>query len=394
MTPVFAEYLEKRDIAGYLKALWTNARKGDKGSMHALLYLAVRCSDGETIVEYLGKLCDKNDEFASMLVEMVAEETNKWEEEDQNDDDKVISLVKTDYTIVLASFPKHPDYEQMYGRNHNDLLRAYLNGVGKNEEDAVPDATNVVADPTVEVPEEKLRFWKLYYTRRDASSSLMGIYEAAIPYAQMGHPFAMFIVGYMLTGGIRTSYSSPSVVYLEPNKEAALPWLEKAAEAGVQEAIDYIIRIYEDLAEHGTEEAKAKAEEWIERGAGLNDESSVRRLFERYEQAEQWDKAFPLLVRLGEEFHSRHSRLKLAEWYLEGKGCEKDPKKAFEQVEYVYNHSSVTPYNDVHDLAAEMLQHYLDEGIGCEVDAERAGRIRRKLKSDWDDVEESLTRDD
>lgn len=398
MTPVFADYLEKSDLAGYMKAVWKNARKSDIGSMHALLYLAVRCSDQETVISMLGKLSEKEDEFGIAYVDMLMEEMNQWSEEDQDDDDKVMAWVKTCYIDITAAFPDHPDYEEIYGRNHNDLLRAYLNGIGKNEEDNVPDATGVEADPTVEVPEDTLRYWKLYYTRHDASSSMMGIYEGAIPYAKQGHPFAMFIVGYILSSGVRTRYSYPSVVYLESHKEEALPWLEKAADAGIKEALPIIIQNYEWLADRGTEEEKAaarrKADEWINKGAGLNDETSVTRQFDKLVEEEKWEEAFPLLVRLAEEFKSRHRRLELAEWYLEGKGCEKDPKKAFEQVEYVYNHSSVSPYNDVHELAAEKLEEMLSDGIGCERDFDRAAEIRRQLRSDMDDLEETLSRDD
>ena len=160
----------------------------------------------------------------------------------------------------------------------------------------------------------------------------------------------------------------------------------KAAEAGVEEAYKYLLQIYTDLKD------QAKLDEWIEKGVALNIEASVRMLFEKYEKAEEWDKAFPLLVKLTTEFHDRTLRLELAKWYREGKGCPKDDKKAFEQVEYVYKHSSVTPYDDDHDNAAEELARYYDYGIGCEKDEEKAADIRHQLKSDWDDLEEVLTR--
>ena len=397
MTPVFADYLQKSDLAGYLKALWKNADKGDVGSLHALLYLALNCSEGQDCLKFIEQLCDQNDEFGIYYSELIFQEANSWSKEDQEDNDKIMSMMKSEYMMATAHFPKHPNYVGIYGRNHNDLLRAYLNGVGKNdEEDLVPDATGVVADPSVEVPEDELDFWKRYYTRTDASSSMMNIYTSAIPYAEQGHPFAMFIVGYVLKSGIRTSYSSPQIVYLEPHPDEALPWLEKAAEAGIQEAYDYIVRIYQNRADKGTDEQKAenrrKADEWIDKGAGLNDEASVTRLFDRYKKAEEWEKAFPLLVRLAEEFHSREHHLELADWYLKGKGCEKDEKKSFEAVEYVYNNSSASPYSSVYDDAAELLHDYLLEGIGCEIDVDRAIAIRRRLKEDWDYLEDILSR--
>ena len=396
MTPDFNDYLQKSDIAGYLKALWKNANNGDIGSLHALLYLAIRCSEGTDAMQFMQQLCDQGDKFGTFLTDLIIEESKKLPKEDQEDDDKLLAMFKVWYAMALSAFPKHPDYEQIWGKNHNDLLRAYLNGIGKNEEDNVPDATGVVADPSIAVPEEDLDFWKRYYTRTDASSTMMTIYEGAIPYAKQGHPFAMFIVGFVLRRGVSTSYSSPSVVYLEPHPDEALPWLEKAAEAGIREAYDLVIGLYEGRAQRGSEEEKAearrKADEWIDRGAGLNDKASVIRLFDSYVESQEWDKAFALLVRLANEFDSREHRFELAKWYREGKGCEKDDKKAFEQIEYVYNHSSASPYSSDYDDSAEMLYDYLMEGIGCEKDVDRAIAIRRKLKEDWDYLEEVLSR--
>lgn len=386
MTPNFKDYLQKSDIAGYMKALWKNARENDLGSLHALLYLAVQCKDPDTIMMCIKALCDLDDEFATFLTDFVFAQAEKLPKEEQEDDDKLIDLFKVSYPFAEKQFPDHPNYVEIYGRNHNDLLRAYLNDIGKEEEEELPDATGVVANPNVEVPADLLDDWKRYYTRTDASSTQMAIYQAAIPYAKQGHPFSMFLVGSRLYKGIRTSYSTPSVVYLEPNTEAALPWLVKAAEAGVEEAYKYLLQIYTDLKD------QAKLDEWIEKGVALNIEASIRMLFEKYEKAEEWDKAFPLLIKLTTEFHDRTLRLELAKWYREGKGCPKDDKKAFEQVEYVYKHSSVTPYDDDHDNAAEELARYYDYGIGCEKDEDKAADIRHQLKSDWDDLEEVLTR--
>ena len=386
MTPVFADYLQKSDIAGYMKAVWKNARENDLGSLHALFYLAIQCADGETIMFCLKALNELGDEFTDCLYELVYAQMEKMPQEDQEDDDKLIGLFKMAYPFAEKQFPNHPNYVEIYGKNHNDLLRAYMNGIGKDEDESVPDATGVVANPNVEVPEEELDYWKRYHTRSDASSSLKSIYDSARPYAQQGHPFAMFIVGKMLYKGIRTSYSSPSVVYLEPNTEAALPWHEKAAEAGVEEAYKYILQIYTEL------DNQSKLDEWIEKGVALNIEASVSSLFTQYEQAGEWDKAFPLLLKLTTMFHDRKLRLKLAKWYREGKGCERDDRKAFEQVEYVYKHSSVTPYDDDHDNAAHELARYYEEGIGCEKDEDKAADIRYQLKSDWDDLDEVLSR--
>lgn len=73
-------------------------------------------------------------------------------------------------------------------------------------------------------------------------------------------------------------------------------------------------------------------------------------------------------------------------------GCEKDERKAFELVEYVYTHSSVSPYDSSQEDSAEKLAHYLRNGIGCAVDYERASDIISGLDDDNDRMMELLSR--
>lgn len=103
-------------------------------------------------------------------------------------------------------------------------------------------------------------------------------------------------------------------------------------------------------------------------------------------------KAFEILVQLADAWHTHEYLLELADWYEHGRGCEKDEKKAFELVEYVYNHSCVSPYDRSQEDAASALRYYLINGIGCEKDPERAQRISYDFNDSNDRMWEMLTR--
>ena len=79
-------------------------------------------------------------------------------------------------------------------------------------------------------------------------------------------------------------------------------------------------------------------------------------------------------------------------WCEEGRGCEKNEKKAFELAEYVWSHSSASPYDSSQEDSVDLLCRYLRNGIGCEPDDERAGRIYRDFRDDEDRMYELLTR--
>ena len=67
MTPDFKDYLAKSDIHGYLSTLHAEADKGDVGSLHVLLYLAIMDSEVEDAVSYVDKLLEAGDEYAADL---------------------------------------------------------------------------------------------------------------------------------------------------------------------------------------------------------------------------------------------------------------------------------------------------------------------------------------
>ena len=238
------------------------------------------------------------------------------------------------------------------------------------------------------VPEEKKNYWRGLYRRDDCSSNQETIYQEALEYAKQGDPFAMYVVGYLLSHGIRTKYSNPTVTILEPNKQKALPFLRRAADAGVTEACWEAASI---LFDQGDEESKALGWQYVEKGAEKDDKDCLRGMIRRYE-GEDDTKAFEYLVRLAAQNNTHEQKLKLAGWYENGRGCEKDEKKAFELVEYVYNNSSASPYDSSQEDSVGMLCRYLREGIGCKPDPERAGKIYRWYQDDEDRMWELLSR--
>ena len=256
----------------------------------------------------------------------------------------------------------------------------------------IPDPTGVVVNPSVIVPEEDMRSWRSY-CHSGAIYACMDILRTAIPYAQQGHPRAMFLIGYLLRFGVKSIKQGEN--YLNPDRKAALPWLIKAYEGGEKEAYNHVLEIYEALSGPEGEGLvyEEKLNAWLELGLEKDEVLAYSRLFYRYKEAQDWTKAFPLLVKLAEFFGENQSRLELAQWYEEGKGCEKKPKKAFELAEYVYNHSSAISYDSVDpEEAADLLVRYLYDGIGCEADPERADKIRRHLREEDEYLDEVMTR--
>ncbi|MBO4518477.1 MAG: sel1 repeat family protein, partial [Paludibacteraceae bacterium] len=128
-----------------------------------------------------------------------------------------------------------------------------------------------------------------------------------------------------------------------------------------------------------------------EKGAEKNNKDCLLCLFRHYEDKDDV-KAFSYLVRLADLYHTHEYTLQLARWYEEGRGCEKNEKKAFELAEYVYKHSSSSPYDNSHEDSVDLLCRYLKNGIGCKPDYERAIRIQREFKDDEDRMWELLTK--
>ena len=390
MTPDFIEYLQKDDIHGYLTALHREADRGDVGSLHILLYLAIIDSEVEDAVDYSNLLIDAEDEYTVEvlwpLLYQAIQETNK--ELGVCDDDRKYQRVlgenfRTAYAFAEAAYRKaHPDFQplsKLFGKHEIIMQRAYCDHVGKQ-----PMPIYREVEPHDCVPQQTKDYWRSLYRRSDCSANQQSIYNDAISYAQEGDPYAMFIVGYLLRHGIRTQHDFPRVTILQANIDAAFPWLKAAADAGIAEACwetAAILFIYEkdDPAN------ETRGWQYIEKGAAQDDLDCLETLFKHYEGKDD-QKARIYLERIAAQRSTHEYKLKLAHWLETGRGGDKDEKRAFELVEYVWKHSSCSPYDSSCEDSTDMLCRYLNDGIGCERDYERACRIRR----DYNDEEERM----
>ena len=389
-TPDFTEYLRNEDLTGYLRDLHREADKDDIGSLHALLFLAVRLSDGGKAVDYAHRLYELKDPFGVFYWDFIMAQYESLSEEDKNNDEKLTKMLKMSYPWAQQAFPDHPDFEKMYLPSNNQIFRGYLNHVGEEIESEVTEE-----DQEVEIhdcaSEETKANWRSLYRRSDCSTNQQSIYSEAMTYAKQGDPYAMYIVGYLLSHGIETKYSTPKMVYLEVDKDKALPWLERATEADIPQAYWEAASIWLDRSRRNdhSPEMFDKAQRYILRGAELDDVECLRYLVE-YSKDDVVK--FNSLLRLVEVDSSHKSRLQLANCYEKGIGCEVNPDKAFEQVEYVWKHSSCSPYDDSYETACSKLASYLNTGFGCEKDPARAGSILSSYSDEEDRMMELLSK--
>ncbi len=394
MTPVFKDYLTQNDINGYLTALYQEADKGDAGSLRILLYFSVMVSEVEDAMDYVDKLMTIDDDYVFAVWPYLSAAINELNEElgTCDDDEKYKYTLGAKFKTALNTGDmeyekEHLGFEspfRLFGDKIIILQRAYLHHVGQQIYPMIDDS--VETKPCA--PKEKIDYWYSLYRRSDCSANQETIYNDAKPYAEQGDPDAMLVVGYLLAHGIETKYDSPRVIILRANPDFALPFLRRAADAGLPGAC------WETAAAlFRKKETESEALGWlyVEKGAEMDDKDCLRCLFGRYEGKDD-AKAFGYLVRLADQNNTHEYKLTLAYWYETGRGCEKDEKKAFELAEYVWKNSSASPYDSSQEDSVGMLCRYLREGIGCTPDLKRAEKIARWYQDDEDRMLEMLTR--
>lgn len=399
-TPVFEEYLKANDLNGYMTKLWEGVENNDSESVHALLYLAVKTNSVNDFVPLATKLFEGDLPFLEMLEQQLQKELDKLSEQEQEDEHKVARAVDMAYTMTdMALRTKEQSYFYRFGEAQNDLLRGYLHNVGRpenfgkedeEEQDEVPLST------TDERYQELKEYWKQYHSNDDTSACQEESYRTAMPYAEQGDPYAMYIVGHLLHFGIKTKYSSPGIVILKPDEDKALEWLKKAADADIPEA-DYELYEYYKTMYYRSDKTKYE-DEWkhyMNRGAELGNINCRIAQYTMAEQEQNYEEAFRRLKALVEDEKTvtHELRLKLAEYYELGKGTEIDPKQAFELTLYVYDHSTGrTPYDSSNEDAGDKLIQYYNEGFGTEVNYAAASKIRRQRREDDEYLDDILSR--
>jgi len=394
MTPLFTDYLAQNDINGYLTALHREADSGDAPSLRILLYLSVMVSEVEDAMDYVDKLMTIDDDYVFAVWPYLSAAINELNEElgTCEDDEKYKYALGAKFKTALNTGDmeyekEHPGFEspfRLFGDKIITLQRAYLHHVGQQTYPVIDDS--VATKPCA--PKEKIDYWYSLYRRSDCSANQESIYQDAKPYAEQGDPDAMLVVGYLLAYGIETKYSNPNVVILRANNDFALPFLRRAADAGLPEACWETAAA---LFRKKETESEALGWQYVEKGAEMDNKDCLRCLFGRYEGKDD-TKAFGYLVRLAAQNNTHEYKLTLAEWYEKGRGCEKDEKKAFELVEYVWKNSSASPYDSSQEDSVSMLCRYLREGIGCTPDPKRAEDIYRWHQDAEDRMWEMLTR--
>ena len=388
VTPVFEQYLAKNDINGYMTALWQGAAARDIECLQVLLYLAIKSHEPEDALDLMDMLLDAKDESIVPLwerINQVIQDAKKWPKEIYEDEKKYKSRLSAAFELALC-VPGTPD--SLFDDAEPALLRAYINNVGRQP---VPEAPKEEVEIRNLVPEETKDYWRGLYRRDDCSSNQEAIYHEALAYAEQGDPYAMYIVGYLLNHGIKTKYSNPNVTILECNHTKALPWLKRAADAGIVEACWETACALWDACYVSTnvEECTPEMRAYIEKGAEGDDKQCLEWLVKTTKDDE---KSFAYLARLAKQNGTHQYKLELAKRYETGRGCEKDEKKAFELAEYVWKNSSASPYDSSAEDSVDMLCRYLREGIGCEKNPDRAGDIRSSFNDEEDRMWELLTK--
>ena len=386
--PVYEDYAAKGDLTGYMTALWRGAAARDVECLQVLLYLAIRAHEPEDALDLMAMLLETEDEGMLSLAEklyQIVQDAKNWPKDIYEDEKKYKSQLSIEFENALCQ-PGTPD--SLFDDAEPTLLRAYINNVGRQPEVEAPKEEIEIRDIA---SQEKKDYWRSLYYRDDCSSNQEAIFHEALGYAEKGDPYAMFIVGYLLNHGIKTKYSHPNVTILEADHEKALPWLKRAANAGIVKACwETACALWGACYVSTTvSECTPEMRSYIEKGAEMNDKQCLEWL---YKTTKDDEKSFGYLARLAAQNGTHEYKLELAKRYEEGRGCSKDEKKAFELAEYVWKNSSASPYSSSAEDSVDLLCRYLREGIGCEKNPERAGDIRSSYDDEEDRMWELLTK--
>jgi|GEM_PF-2095504 len=348
----------------HARVIWRGVKDGDSECMRRYLYVAYNCQAEDEIDIVAGWLADREDERA-LLYKQIRKNVA---------DSTPLSA------YCMAFFDKEGSpYASLYGEMIYTLCRLHVNRVGFFEDDVETEG-GCRTDPP---DEETVKYWYSLYNRSDCSSNQIGIYRDALPYAKGGNADAQFIVGYLLLNGIKTKYSSPNTVYLEPNKEEAKQYLLRAAEQGIAKAY----RQLPHTCEYGSDEWLG----YIKKGVELDIADNMEILQDWLSKHGEEQEAARLCLKRAEKGNHK-AMLEMARRYETGDGVEQNPEEAFRLADYVYQHSSISPYDSSYEDAAELLQRYYTKGIGVDPNPDKAWQIFSILKDEEERLDDLLSR--
>ncbi len=315
----------------HARVIWRGFKANDYECTRRLRYVAFRANetkDVQTLTEILLNNGDSND-----------------------------PLINDPLLDAVTTYDPLYKYNGMHSCMTNAMVRLYVDDIAFNDEkDEI--------EPISEAPkEDTVKWWYSWYQRNDCASMQRRIYDSALPYAYGGNGDAQYIVGNLLYYGAKEQYSTPAAVYIESDTKEARSWLEKAAENNIGKACAMMMDSFNEESERFTY--------YMHKGAELNEPRCLEAMHKMSARQGHEKEAFEQLKRLADT-DDLSAMLQLAEYYRTGYGVKKDENEAFRLVMYVWNHSSITPYNDVYERAGNLLQRYYKEGVGTPIDPVKA----------------------
>lgn len=359
------------DPTAHARVIWHGACNLNPECLRRYAWVAYNCQDDEELLAAITNLADTGDETAQAYM--------KGKKEIEEQDGKFVPRA---FYCLLFWDPDGSPYDRLYGQMAYSLFRLYSDRVGFFENDDAPEPQPDHDEPD----DETVKWWFWWYKRDDCASNRRDVYDSALPYALAGHAEAQYIVGSLLRYGVHEKFSNPPAVYLEPDHDKAADFLRQAAEQGVPQAYNMLLT----LEEWGS----APWRELAKKGADLGDEDCLNEYYNyltKQPDADSAAEAARVCLRLVEQGDHK-AMLRMAKRYETGDGIDPDPAEAFRLADYVYHHSSISPYDSSYEDANELLQHFYREGIGTPVDKDKAWALYRELKDEEDRLDDLLSR--